>query len=163
MWFGSPKNHAEIAIVANTLARHAPGVTLEVVTHFAKPEQETSARRSLDSGGVDWRFTEWSVEAQDAALRSAGIALLPSRNPLSSHNRITSTLLAGAWPVASPVPGFEAFDGHAWLGDIADGLKDYLADPMAKAQLILESQPAIARAFAPESCAKYWDKMLSAL
>jgi hypothetical protein len=164
VWFGSPKNHHEIDTVCGVLKTHAPHLTLDVVTHFAKPEQQQKAERWLADSGLQWRFTEWSREAQHQRLTEAGMAILPSRNGLSSHNRITSALLAGAWPVAHPVEGFLSFRDHAWLGDdLGEGITLYLETPAAVASAITAGQALVQERHAPAVCAEAWTRLLKSL
>lgn len=164
VWFGSPKNHPEIETVCTVLKAHAPHLTLDVVTHFAKPDQQHKAESWLAASGLQWQFTEWSRESQHQRLTEAGIAILPSRNGLSSHNRITSALLAGAWPVAHAVEGFLSFQDHAWLGDhLGAGITDYLAHPEAVAQKIEAAQALIIDKYSPEACGGSWTRLLKSL
>lgn len=164
VWFGSPKNHPEIETVCMVVKAHAPHLTLDVVTHFAKPDQQHKAESWLAASGLQWRLTEWTRESQHQRLCEAGLAILPSRNGLSSHNRITSALLAGAWPVANAVEGFLPFQQHAWLGDdLGEGIQAYLARPEAVTEKVESAQALIIDTYSPDACATAWTRLLKSL
>lgn len=172
VWFGSPGS-------AQYLNPHLPGlvsladrcpIDLTLVTAGSDAFRGLVTRfHAQRRGPFRLRFVEWSPDAQARELAAADLAILPGdrhgESALKSANRLIATIAAGRFCVATPLPSYQPFAGHALLiDDIAAGVEAALALPKARVHAAVRAgQALVARDYAVTSVGRSWLKVLSGL
>lgn len=170
-WFG---NTAAATLPSLTralgavLARYPDaGFAIELVTaarwNMVRPfaEQLGAARP-----GLDFRLTEWSLEATWQALERCDFVLLPHEqdDPWvrgKSHNRLVAAIAAGRMALASPIPSYVELKDYAWVDeDLAGGIAWTLANRTAAGERVARGQAYVERHHSPAAVAEKWAQAL---
>lgn len=166
-WFGHPTN-------LDALLHHAPRLaplgrelelSLTLVTAMAEGVPPMLQNIAHASGLGKIRAAPWSAELQADAIAQADIVLIPSlpgaEKAGKSANRVVETLRRGKLAVAYPLPAYEEFRPHAWIGeDLAEGLRWALAHPDEARARIRSGQSHVAQVYAPAIIAGLWHDAL---
>ncbi|MGY0197476.1 methyltransferase domain-containing protein [Leptothrix sp. BB-4] len=125
LWFGHPVNWAPMAGWLPALARQATQtpLSLQVVTQPLPEITRALADVTRSSEGrLQAECLAWDEATQQAALEHCDIVLIPSdpddpRKAVKTANRLTDSIHAGRWVVASPLPAYRPWAAHASLVD----------------------------------------------
>jgi len=170
LWFGHPTNFDTLAAIMpglQELAYELP-LALEVISDPAGSRIE-EALRSIDGGTASnftASFTRWSPAATWQGLAACDAVLLPSnsgaRKLVKSPNRLVESLRAGRLVVAYPLPSYQLFAPHVWLGeDICSGIR-WAAQHAAEAEArIRAGQALVVERLSPAAVARQWDAVLA--
>lgn len=170
LWFGHPTNFDTLATIIpglRELSRELP-LALEVISDPTGSRIEEALQNI--HGGSDspftTRFTRWSPEATWQGLAACDAVLLPSnsgaRKLVKSPNRLVESLRAGRLVVAYPLPSYQLFAPHVWLGeDICSGVR-WAVQHVAEAEArIRTGQALVADRLSPAAVARQWDAVLA--
>ena len=164
LWFGYPNNLPLLLPRLEDLSRlgGAFDVALSVVTLWTP----ALLKRCPDEvNGMKISKIPWSLEAQERALDACHIVLIPSDDSparlTKTANRVITSLRAGRYPVAHPLPSYEEFRFAAGLDrDIVRAIQwavDHPPDVLAR---ITAGQSYLRERFAPSLIATQWEEML---
>lgn len=141
VWFGNANKRRQKNSGMSELARIIPMLIelnqvfplhLTVISNNAQRFQEDIASQMPSS-----RYICWRASTVEAMLRLQHIALIPaSPNEFAackSDNRVVAALRAGLAVVADPVPSYAAHHDVIMLGEMGQGLRQYLGDPVRRA------------------------------
>ena len=141
VWFGNANKRRQQNSGMSELARIIPMLMelnqifplhLTVISNNAQRFQEDIASQMPAS-----RYIWWRASTVEAMLRLQHIALIPaSPNEFAackSDNRVVAALRAGLAVVADPVPSYAAHHDVIMLGEMEQGLRQYLGDPIRRA------------------------------
>lgn len=170
LWFGSPTN-------AGFLNPHMPGLIalasrcaldLTIVSTGAEAFEGLVSRYDPARGQpLRVLFVEWSQEAQAHALAQADLVLLPgdiaADSGLKSANRLIAAIAAGRLCVASPLPSYRPFAGHALLvDDMAAGIEAARALPPERiSEAVRAGQALIERDYSRTVIGRSWVEVLA--
>lgn len=170
LWFGHGTNLDTLVDLVPSLLQLTEryAVELHVVT-ASKTDADALCRR-LDTSYAPVfrvRFSEWSVEKTQEALRDCDIVVIPSRTEdaakaVKSSNRMIESLWAGRYVCAHPVPSYREFENYAYVGDdIVTGIKRTLEAPRRARRMIAEGQRHIEAHYAPTLIGRQWEEALT--
>jgi glycosyltransferase involved in cell wall biosynthesis len=113
------------------------------------------------------RYVEWSTQAVDNWLKRAAVVVVPNTLDLfslcKSANRTVLAVARGVPVVATATPALEPLARHIHVGEPLDGLRRYLADPLA-GKADAAAAFALARAaFGQDEIARAWLDLLTGL
>jgi hypothetical protein len=154
LWFGHPLN-------LDTLKLGLPQIRLPFELTLV-----TAPGTGAEAMGHRWR--RWSVPAVFDELRQCDAVIIPSdphnpRKAVKSPNRFTESVWAGRFPIAHPLPSYEALAGFGWVGeDLGEGLAWLLAHPDAAAERMRAGQRAIEEHFSPQAIGRAWQVAIAA-
>ena len=172
LWFGGQyRSFLDLAALFPALQAFAATqpVELEVVT--GADERVARALAALQADGspaLVARFTEWSLEALEAALDRCDLVLLPANlddamRAAASANRLARALWAGRPVVAHPLASYRDFSDAAWLGrDVVAGVRWALAHPREVRDRIAAGQARLSRQYDPAAIAARWRAAIEA-
>lgn len=107
--------------------------------------------------------SDWSREAEDAALEECGVVLLTASNPGASANRVVKALRAGRFVVV-PVDCPESWKDLAefiWIGDVRRGIEWTFANREEACLKVQSAQKFIRKAFSPQSIGSQWAELFA--
>lgn len=166
LWFGHESNLDPMLALLLSLNEVAQEHRLELEIVTKLPSERLLELQLIFLGsGFHYliNFTEW--ESQDtvfSALRRSHVVLIPV-DPLgpkvaASSNRLTESLWAGCFVVASPIPSYESFRDIAWLGsDLTDGLRWYLQHRELAASMVTSAQHRLSSTLTRAHVADLWE------
>ncbi len=137
LWFGHINNVQYLERMFDALIAHSAtqrcrlNLVCEPGRGLEQAVQQISANYAPQ---LTARFTPWSLEATQAALRQSDIVLIPGdpHDPFKSgvsSNRLAETIQAGRLAVASPLASYLPFQDSAWLGeDLVAGIRWAMAN-----------------------------------
>lgn len=138
LWFGHPVNWPSMANWLPALSAQAAEVplSLEIVTQpLPQIVDALSAITRSSEGRLQATCLAWDEPTQWAALDRCDIVLIPSdpddpRKAVKTANRLTDSIHAGRWVVASPLPAYLPWGDHASLvDDPLEGIRHWRAHP----------------------------------
>jgi SAM-dependent methyltransferase len=165
LWFGHPVNWAPMAGWLPALARQATQtpLSLQVVTQPLPEITRALAEVTRSSEGrLQAECLAWSEATQHAALDRCDIVLIPSdpddpRKAVKTANRLTDSIHAGRWVVASPLPAYLPWREHASLvDDPLEGLAHWLAQPDQIEAALLAGQRRVEERCSVPAIAQAW-------
>ncbi len=167
LWFGHPVNWAPMAGWLPALARQATqtplSLSLQVVTQPLPEITRALAEVTRSSEGrLQAECLAWSEATQHAALDRCDIVLIPSdpddpRKAVKTANRLTDSIHAGRWVVASPLPAYLPWREHASLvDDPLEGLAHWLAQPDRIEAALLAGQRRVEERCSVPAIAQAW-------
>lgn len=141
-----------------------PDLDLELLVISSKRDL---ADRYLGRAAFPWRFVPWTLATFHDELARCDVTALPiSRNPFTrskTSNRPYTSLSLGVPVVADRIPSYDEFEGCMRFGDLAAGVRAYLADPDEARRHVEEAQRRIAGPLSAESLADEWEAYFVAL
>ena len=164
LWFGYPNNLPLLLPRLEDLSRLGGkfDVLLSVVTLWTTALLE---RCPDEANGMKISKLPWSLEAQERALDTCHIVLIPSDDSparlTKTANRVITALRAGRYPVAHPLPSYEEFRFAAGLDrDIVRAIRWAVDHPPEVLARIRAGQSYIRDRFAPSLIAAQWEEAL---
>lgn len=168
LWFGNPGNWPAVSALLPGLAALAREIPLElhVVTRAMEEIRADLARATADSGDhLKTRLTPWTSDAVWPALADCDLVIIPSGasdfHAAKSPNRLAESIWSGRMVVAHPLPSYEPFSRHAWLGeDIIAGIR-YCVDNAAKIPgRIRDGQTLVEQVHTPWAIGNAWESAI---
>jgi hypothetical protein len=120
LWFGYPNNLPLVYRSLPALAAIGRGLTVELslVTAWDDKKRRAFERKLV---GLETRLVEWSVAVMAKELADCDIVIIPSDDGpgrvSKSANRLITSLWAGRYAVAYPLPSYAAFASFAGVGE----------------------------------------------
>ncbi len=171
LWFGGQwRNYQSMREIYPHLA--IPGRTVEVcvmTSPLAEIEQDVADHHRRLAPAVALKFLPWSLAALPGALADCDMVLIPNdvthpKRIGASANRLTESLWAGRFVVASGVPSYWEFKDSAWIGaDLPAGIRWALAHPRQVRARIAAGQARIERHYVPGEIGHKWREFLKRL
>lgn len=170
VWFGNPTNWPAMADWAKRLVpfarRHslhievisAPGMGIE---DFIERYNEQNRPHAL------MEFTPWEEHTVWDHVADADAVLIPSdiedgKKRVKTANRVIDALSSGRFVIASPVPAYQAYADHVWLGDDPAVALDWMLAHPDEAQAKIErGQQAVTESVGTMAIARQWQSALS--
>jgi hypothetical protein len=172
LWFGHRTNLTYLDHCIGRLVNFASRMPcrLTLVTESGiGVEEVTKSMEAQFAPALEARFVQWSMESMASALRSCDIVIIPGSpsDPFKSGvstNRIAETLNAGRFPVASPLPSYQAFSDAAWLGnDLSEGLRWAIENPDEVRARIRRGQRLVNEQLRVEPIGRQWRALFEEL
>jgi len=118
--------------------------------------------------GITLRHSLWELPKAWDTIAAADIALIPhdasSVDAMKSHNRLSTTILAGTFAVANPIAQYRTLAAYGWLGaDLAEGVTWALSHPAEALGRIEAGQHAVMALYGPEVIGAAWLEALGTL
>jgi len=118
--------------------------------------------------GITLRHSLWELPKAWDTIAAADIALIPhdasSADAMKSHNRLSTTILAGTFAVANPIAQYRTLAAYGWLGaDLAEGVAWALSHPAEALGRIKAGQQAVMALYGPEVIGAAWLEALRTL
>lgn len=168
IWFGASGGHRKLSGLID-LARIAPMISqlaqthplhLTVVTDNLKLHKEWIAPTLPSS-----RYIAWNPRTFDSLLRQQHIVLIPAQSneytACKTDNRVVTALRAGLAVVADTVPSYAPYDGTIMLGNMEEGLRQYLTNPARRAADASRGQAMVISADSTERVLSQWLDLLN--
>ena len=167
LWFGYPNNLQTIYDFMPELVSLAQSLPLELTLVTSWQQESYRVFQSVQTG-FRKRPVKWSVEAMARELERCDMVVIPSDdNPYritKSANRVITSLWAGRYVVAYPLPSYMEFARFAGIGkDMTGGIKWALENPTAVVDRISAGQDFIASNYSAGRIGAAWESFLQSL
>ncbi len=165
LWFGHPSNLDSLQAAGRQLATAAARFPLHltILTQVdAGTERLATEIASLSPGRIDCETRPWTPEATWRELAACDLVIIPSvaddRRSVKSPNRLLEAIWAGRLAIAHPVPSYQAFAAHCWVGDdLAAGIVWAVEHQANALQRIRSGQDTIAFRYSTWKLARDWE------
>jgi glycosyltransferase involved in cell wall biosynthesis len=113
-------------------------------------------------------YTQWTEEAQEAAVKAADVVLLPSLDNrfkhVKGHNRLVQAIHAGRLALAYPLAPYQELADYCWVGnDFAEGMAWALDNRSLVIERLHQGQRYIDKRFSPSAVGRRWVEAASIL
>jgi SAM-dependent methyltransferase len=169
LWFGHPTNLDSLFGALPRLAeagRRYP-IHLRVVTSpIPGLAEKLGAVNGQHHAAFQIELTPWSPQAVRDATAECDIVIIPSlsndRKSVKSPNRLIESIWAGRCVVANPIPSYEPFGQHCWLGDdLAEGIFWAVGNPEEVVGRITDGQRALAYDHSAYAISRQWEAVIA--
>ena len=163
LWFGYPNNYPLLQNELQNLSKLTTigEVSLTVVT--AWPTKTAPSSEIID--GIQVRYRQWSPQVMKYSLKACDIVVIPSDDSparlTKSANRVITSIWAGKFVTAYPLPSYQAFQPFAHIDrDLVAGIKWALENRNAAQERVAAGQRYIQKHFAIQTIADAWERAL---
>lgn len=164
LWFGYSINLCLLYDFLPNLSRLADDrhISLSIVTAW----NDYSLALFKDGRNVvHIKQVEWSLENMSEELKNCDLVIIPSFPApyiiTKTANRIMTSLYAGKYVVAYPLPAYLEFSPFVSLGeDLIEGIRFSLNNPDIVRQRIANGQEFIGKHYSPEIISRLWETVL---
>lgn len=165
LWFGHPSNLDSLREAGGQLAAAAARYPLHltILTQLdCRTEQLGAEISELAPGRIACGVLPWTTDATWRELAACDLVILPSmaddRRSVKSPNRLLEAIWAGRLAIAHPVPSYQAFAPHCWIGgDLASGIHWAVEHQADALQRIRGGQDVIAFSHSAWNLARDWE------
>ena len=106
-------------------------------------------------------YDNWSQEAQDEAMSSQCIVVIPTGKSMAkSENRMVESIRCGRFVCAEPLPSYMQFDCFFPIGNIPQNVELALSNPADSLARIRAAQGYIRHKYSPATIADEWIEVL---
>lgn len=165
LWFGTLPNWESMAKLAERLPEigQQQPLTLTVVTKPAIEVKQFARDFNAAHGpAVEIVIVPWSEESTQSALRECHVVLIPSepedpKKAVKTGNRLSDSLQAGRFVVASPLSAYMPYQQFTWLGDdLIQGIAWYLQHPEEALERIQKGQALVNERASLDAISRSW-------
>lgn len=168
LWFGHPSNLDSLRAAGGQLAAAAARFPLHltILTQVDSGTERLGAEiASLSPGRIACVTRPWTTDATWRELAACDLVIIPSladdRRSVKSPNRLLEAIWAGRLAITNPVPSYQAFAEHCWIGeDLAAGIGWAVEHQADALQRIRSGQDAIAFRYSAWNLAHDWDRAI---
>jgi hypothetical protein len=167
LWFGYPNNlplvHQGLPALGKVSQRLRAELTL-VTAWVGQPRQAFEGKPH----GLETRLIEWSVETMASEFARCDMAVIPSDDSpariTKSANKVITSLWAGRYVAAYPLPSYATFAPFAGIGrDLTGNIVWAVQNQTAVVERIVAGQEFIASHYASENIGKAWESFAEKL
>lgn len=164
LWFGYPNNLSLLDNFLPNLGTLAAEryISLSIVTAW-----DDYLLNIFKDGrnGIHIKHTEWSLENMSRELKNCDLVIIPSSQTpariTKTANRIMTSLYAGRYVVAYPLPAYLEFSPFISLGqDLVEGIRFSLKNPDIVKRRIGNGQVFIEKHYSPDIIFRLWETVL---
>jgi glycosyltransferase involved in cell wall biosynthesis len=115
--------------------------------------------------GIQVKHVGWSLETMGQELFNCDMVIIPSSftpaRITKTANKVITSLYAGRYVVAYPIPSYLEFSSFISLGeDLVEGIKFSLNNPEIVRQRITNGQVFVEKYYSPEIISRLWETVV---
>jgi len=165
LWFGYPNNlfTLEEFLPKLSILRTEKTIHLSIVTKWIKYYSEIFKDKC---NGIHIRQVEWSPKKMAQELFNCDLVIIPSDNEpanlTKTANRVITSLYAGRYVVAFPLPAYLEFQSFVSLGeDLIENIQFCLENPDIIKKRIAMGQEYIEKHYSPTIICRLWESVFT--